>query len=357
MKVAIIGTGGIGLGYAALLHERGHQPVLWSPSGQGIAPFQGGAELVAGGALTARFRAEVAADPSVVGQTDAAVLAVPASGYRRVLEAVLPHVVAGSAFIISAHLSLACVQVARRLRERGVEAPVVAWGTTALMGRKTGPAAVEIGAIRQEVDLAVLPGSAADQAFALCVTLFGERFRLHGDVMAVQLGNLNPAVHLANALCNLTRIERGEDWSNYGGITPSVARLVEALDRERLALAAVCGVEVRSIHRHYELSFGFDPGHDLASMAAEVDRRRGGKPPGPKSLDTRFVTEDVPFGILPLVRIARRLGVPVPLHEAGIALFSALYGRDFARENDILSFDDLASVLPNSPGSPGPEHE
>ena len=57
---------------------------------------------------------------------------------------------------------------------------------------------------------------------------------------------------------------------------------------------------------------------------------------GPTTLDSRYVTEDVPFGLVPTIRLAALAGVPVPLHESGVRLMSALYGRDFAAENDIL---------------------
>jgi opine dehydrogenase len=338
MKVAILGTGGIGLGYCAFLHERGHRPILWSPSGAGTEPFRGGAELVAGGSLSSRFRPEVAADPAFVADAEAVIVAVPAYGYARVFDAVVPHLSAGAPVIISAHLSLAARHLAGRLAARGVAAPVLAWGTTALMGRKTGPASVEIGAIRDEVDVAAADPADAERGLAVCTDLFGERFRLHGDLLAIQLGNLNPPIHLANALCNLTRIERGEDWGNYDGITPAVGRLIEALDRERLTLAAACGVEVRSVERHYQLSFGFPPGQTVAEMAAEVHRRRRG-PPGPKRLDSRYISEDMPFGIVPLVAMGEARGVPMPLHAGGVALLGALCGRDFAAENDVFPFE------------------
>lgn len=346
MKVAILGTGGVGLGYAAFLHTVGHKPVLWSPSGRGVATFRDGNELVAEGALATRFTPATATDPGFVAEADAVVVAAPAYAYRAIFGAVLAHLRPEQPLIISAHLSLAAHYAARLLAARGVTVPVVAWGTTVLMGRKTGPSSVEIGGIRGEVDAAVVPTAQADAGLAACIELFGARFRRHANLMAVQLGNLNPPIHLAVALCNLTRIERGEAWSNYGGITQAVARLIEALDRERLDVAVACGMTVRSVEQHYQRSFGFAPGESLAAMAAEIDRRRGGKPPGPTTLDTRFVTEDVPFGIVPLIRIAAHLGVAVPLHEAGLAMISALYGRDFAAGNDILSDAELAAAIP-----------
>jgi opine dehydrogenase len=80
-------------------------------------------------------------------------------------------------------------------------------------------------------------------------------------------------------------------------------------------------------------------------MAAAIHRERNG-PPGPTSLDTRFVIEDTPFGLVPLVALARQAGIAVPLHEAGIVLFSALYGRDFRGENDLLPALDLEDLNP-----------
>ena len=160
--------------------------------------------------------------------------------------------------------------------------------------------------------------------------------------MAISLSNLNPQNHLAMALCNLTRIERAEDWGNYWGVSPAVGRLMEALDLERLAVAAAYGVSVRTIFDHFALSFGVARG-SVGEMAAAVDGR-GGAPLGPKSLETRYVTEDVPFGLVPTEMLAKAAGVAVPLHSGGIDLCSALYGRDFRGENDILPGLGLAGL-------------
>lgn len=93
---------------------------------------------------------------------------------------------------------------------------------------------------------------------------------------------------------------------------------------------------VRDVEEHYRISFGFEHGLSLTRMAAMVHEVRKG-PPGPTSTDTRFVTEDVPFGIVCIERLAREAGVPVPLHSAGIDLFCAIYDRDFRSENHLLA--------------------
>jgi opine dehydrogenase len=335
LAVAILGAGGIGRAMAALLHRRGHHPLIWSPSGRGTEGLRH-ADLQAEGALVERFPLPVAEGlAQALAQASIVLIALPANGHRRVMDAALPHLTAGHTVIVSAQLSLGAAYLAQELQARGIAATVAAWGTTLAMGRAVGPAGVQIGGLRGALEMAVLPAAAAQDTLALCQALFGDCFRLVPRLLSIALGNLNPPVHLANVLCNLTRVERGEPWANYHGITPAVSRLIEALDAERLALAAAHGLTPPPITAHFARSFDLPADLPLAEMAARVHARRGG-PPGPTSLETRYITEDVPFGIAEILFLAARRGLALPLHQAGLTLMDALCGRDFAAENDLL---------------------
>ncbi|MBK1657009.1 NAD/NADP-dependent octopine/nopaline dehydrogenase family protein [Paracraurococcus ruber] len=337
MRVAVLGGGAIGLGMAAFLAENGHRPVVWSRSG---AP----AVLEVAGALTGHVPLEVAPGPAAaVTQAEAVVLALPANHHRAVLDAVAPHLGAGQAVILSGHLSFGALYLARLLAARGVMLPIIALGTTVVTGRRTGPGAVRIGSIRAQVDLATLPVAQAEAGLALCRALCGDRFRLRDGLLAIALSNVNPQNHMGIALCNLTRMERSEDWRQNDNITDAVGRLLEALDAERLAIAGALGLGVRTLRQHFALSFHV-PEAPLGEMARAM-AARGDNPQAPATLDTRYVLEDVPFGLMPTARLGRLVGRPAPLHEAGIALLSALYGRDLAAANDLLpgiGFDDLS---------------
>ena len=336
MSVTILGAGGIGLSMAAVLLERGHAVKMWTPSGETTAPFRAGKPLVVDGILKGEFHptAATSAQDAVAG-AEVVLLAVPGNGHRAVIDAIAPHLSAGQVVVISSHCSLSALYLSQRLAARAIACPIAAWATTVVTGRRKAPGAVNMTTLRKEVDVATVPAGASAGAFEACRALFGDRFKLRDDLLAVSLSNLNPPVHMANSLCNLTRMERGEAWANYGCMTDAVGRLIEALDRERLALAASFGLTVRSIQDHMHLSFDLPRG-TVGEMAREQDKRRGGMPPGPTTLDHRYVTEDVPFGLVPLIAIARAAQVPVPLHESGVALLRALYGRDFAAENDLL---------------------
>jgi opine dehydrogenase len=341
-RVAVLGAGGIGCGAAALLSERGHVAVLWSPSGRGTAAFADGVKLQAEGKLTGAYRPIIAPDcASALRDADAVMLAVPGYGHRAVIDQVAANLRPGQPVIISSHMSFSALYLARQLASRGVTAPIAAWGTTVTTGRRLPGPAARVSNIRDQVDIAALPASGIAPMVALCQTLFGDRFVPREDLIAVSLSNVNPQNHLAMALCNFTRIEKAEHWANWGGLTPAVGRLIEALDVERLAVAGAFGVTVRTVRDHFHLSFGVPHGPvgDAGAILAARDTT-----PGPATLETRYITEDVPFGLVPSTVLARIAGVPMPLHEAGVAIFSALYARDFPAENDLLPALNLAGL-------------
>ena len=331
MRVAVLGMGPVALGSAALLLSRGHAPVFWSPRSADAATV----DLHAEGAL------QLAAPVSVAGRcaaaidgADAVLVAVPATAYHLVLRELAAVLQPGQPVLISGHLSFGAMYLAKLLAERGVAVPIVAWGTTVVSGRRTAPGCVRMSSIRSEVDIAALPVAAAAPMLDLCSRLFGDRFRVRAGLLAVALSNVNPQNHLAIALCNFTRIERGETWFQNTNITDAVGRLMEALDAERLAIAEAFGVKVRTLRQHFHMSF-HAPEAPLGEMARFL-AAAGNDPAAPTSLDTRYVLEDAPFGLYPTVLLGRLCGRPAPLHEAGLLTLSALYGRDLAMENDIV---------------------
>ena len=340
MRVAILGTGGIGLAAAALLRANGHDPVLWRPTAKDDGQLAG--QVQADGQLTGYYALTVARTcADAVAGADVVFLAVPANGHRAVMDAALPHLAAGQVVVISGHLSFGALYLSRGLSARGIRLPIVVWGTTVSTGRRTGPSTVHIGSIRAKVDIATVPAVDAEAGLSTCRALFGERFVPRQDMIAVALSNLNPQNHLAIALCNLTRMERGETWFQYANTTDAVGRLIEALDTERLAIADAFGVHVRTVREHFQLSFGLRPGA-IGAMARELAAR--GDSQAPATLESRYVLEDAPFGLHCTALLGQLVGRPAILHAAGLAMLSALYGRDLAGDNDLLPAIDFSGL-------------
>lgn len=335
MRVSILGAGAIAYGLAAFLAQSGHEPTLWSPSGQRTKALAAGALLKATGDIEATVPVRIARDcKDAVAGADVVIIALPVNGHKMVIDAAAPHLADGVPVIISSHGSFAALYLSKRLAERRIRLPIVVWGTTLLSGRQVGPAEVHVTTIRQKLDVATLPFSAQDQGYDLCTTLFGDRFVKRDGMLAIALSNLNPQNHLGIALLNLSRMEKAERWSQAGNVTPAVGRLIEALDAERLAIAAHFDIAVRTVEEHFSLSFHVPMG-TVSEMNQEMDRQgRGGF--GPATIESRYILEDVPFGLLTTVLLGKISGKPALLHESGVAIVSAAYGRDLRADNDIL---------------------
>jgi len=346
VKVAILGAGGVGLGMAALMSSKNIDVRLWAPSSTGVQTLLDGKPIVSTGVLEGEFRASVNLDMAkAIEGADAIFVAVPGNGHKTVIDLLAPHVRPDQLIAISSHMSLSALYLSRQLSHRDAVCPISAWATTAVAGRRTNPGEVHMASVRQHIVASTVRPEDNENAALVLTRIFGDVFEPASDVMAATLTNVNPATHLAVSLCNLTRMEYGEEWGSYRGISSAVGRLIERLDGERLSLASRFGLSVQTVQEHLHESFGLPLG-SVAEMAAEQDIRRNGAPTGPTTLEHRYVTEDVPFGIVPLVKFGKIAGVAMPLHDAGLALIGALYGRSFVAENDILPHLDIDNMNP-----------
>jgi len=171
-------------------------------------------------------------------------------------------------------------------------------------------------------------------------------------VFQTSLQNGNPVIHPAVTLLNAALLERtGGDFFFYEqGVTASVGRVMQAVDTERLAIAAALGVTIRS-----EPDVGVEQGYMTESNYTTGYSRAPGflgiKAPG--KLDSRYLTEDVGYSLVLFTDLARRLGVPTPTMDAIIDLTSVVLARDLRAEGartlrslgvDQLSTEQLLSL-------------
>jgi opine dehydrogenase len=342
MNVAIAGAGAVARAYAALLARDGHRVAMWSP--------RGGAEdvrnaVVAKGLVEGKFDVTLNPSPQSIESAEAVLVALPATAYAATFPDIARHLRSHQTVFVSGALSLAPLWLAELAAARGESPLVVASGTTVATAR-TIDGGVSVNTVRTRVSIASLPTNRSSDALAAMSALFGDRFDAAQDVLAVTLANINPVAHAAMAITNLTRIERAEAWPQYHFLTPSVARLVEAMDRERRAVAAAFGRDVLPIEAHFQRSFDV-PQSTLAEIAAELHRRRGG-PPGPTTLDTRFVLEDVPYGLVFNAALARIVNTDTSATDATVTLIATLYGRDFRAENPLIDALGLGAATRES---------
>ncbi len=348
--VAIVGAGPIGRATAAFLTHHGHRAALWSPSGKTTAPLRTASPdgrsgtLAYHGFLTGTAAVDLLDDLRQLADYEVILVALPGHAYPAVLPRIIPCLKNQHTVIVSGALSLVPLWLSERAAARGVRPAVAAWGTTLATARVTAAHSVQINTVRASFEVAALPTSAAGAVLDTCRALFGDRFTLADNILAAALLNVNPVAHAAEVLPNLTRIERREHWPLFHYLTPAAARICEAVDGERIAIARGFGIAVRSIEEHYHLSYHVPRG-TVAEMAEAIHAKYGG-PPGPVTLEHRYLLEDVPYGLVFYEALARVAGAAVPHISAAITLLSSAYGRDFRRDNPLLADLQIENTTP-----------
>lgn len=178
--------------------------------------------------------------------------------------------------------------------------------------------------------LAALPSRCTEEVLALITDVY-PGMEPASSVIQTSLQNANPVIHPAVTLANAARIEgTGGDFLFYEeGVTDSVGRLIEAVDRERIAIGAKLGLEILS-----DPGMGIRQGYMLADDYGSAYREAPGFQGicAQPQLDHRYLHEDVGYGLVFMSLLGKQVGVATPTMEAIIQLASVLMARDYARE-------------------------
>ena len=331
-SVAVIGAGAGGAAAVVELTLKGHEVRWWNRSAATIEPFRAAGGVRHEGVLGEGFvrPAAIAAGlADALDGADAALVCLPSLAHEAVANALAEAGVACPVVLNPGHTggALHAVEV---LRRRGVEPPpLVELSTLTYVARKPAPDTVRITGVAERVHAACLPGG--DEGLALARELYPAATPAR-DVIATSLSNVNLVLHTPGAILSAAWVEAtGGDFRFYvDAMTPGVARVIEALDRERLAVAWAYGHELPPLIEEMAAIGTASREHaragDVRAAIAAGEANRAIK--APDTLEHRYYAEDFGYGLVPLIELAAAAGVAVPLARALVEVACALTGTD-----------------------------
>lgn len=333
--VVVLGGGNTAFAVAAKLALEGHQVVLWEAPDQqaAIAPIQASRQirLTGTGGEGVATLAAVTTDPrEALAAGDILLAPVPSYAHRAFGEQIVPHLEARHLLALLPG-NLGSLAFARWLREAGrtpgVGGPLLAESDTApYVCRKLGPIHAHIWGVVPAMGIGVFPAERTAEAMSRLAPLFPGA-QAYPHTVAAGLGAMNPIVHPAGVLMNAGRIEysRGEFYFYEEGVSPGVVRVMEALDAERRAVGAVLGLDLLPVAEAFHAA-GFGPKGDL--WAAINGSRMLTALRAPGSLHTRWLSEDVPYGLRTWVELGEAFNVPMPIARSLVALGDTVMGTN-----------------------------
>ena len=155
------------------------------------------------------------------------------------------------------------------------------------------------------------------------------------NVLFTSLGNMACINHPAPTVLNITRVEEPGDFHYFKeGFTPSVGKVVEAMDRERQSIARKFGLELISIKEWLHVTYQVEGANVFEAMrnTPAYDNVLG-----PTSLNNRYIFEDLPTGLVPMTMLGKAVGVPTPTMDSIVSLLHAMTGVDYLSQGRTLA--------------------
>lgn len=179
----------------------------------------------------------------------------------------------------------------------------------------------------------------------------GYNFVATKNVVEAALHNPNLIVHTIGAFMSIPRIEytKGENYWMYKEVfTKSVWNMVKGLDTEKMNIMSKLGCS----RMPYVEACKYRNSLDDEKDAEEVffDYANNNSPSGPNIPDSRYITEDVPEGLVLMESLGKCLDIETPVCTSLINLSSLALGRDFRKEGrtiDRIGLEYFKEVLEN----------
>ena len=331
--IAVLGAGNGAHAFAGDLARRGFSVRLYNKFANEIADLQSARGVTLEGAVEGFGNLDLVTSDIAPVITGAQIIfvVVPAIAHSFMAEACAPHLSDGQIFVLNPGRTGGALEFRNVLRDLRVRATVaIAEAQTLLFTcRISGPARVRVTTIKREVPLAALPASDTAAVLARIAPLYPQ-FVPAADVLETGLDNIGAVFHPSTVLLSVSRIESGTPFEFYRDMTPGVAQFLEAIDEERVAVANAYDVKVQTACAWLERSYTGIRGNTLYERIKSNAAYAGIQ--APRTLDVRYVLEDVPTGLVPIAALGELAGLELPATRGIIHVASALYRRDFWRE-------------------------
>ena len=346
-KIAILGAGAGGYAMAAELSQLGYEVNLYEHPdvADNLKPIieKGGIDVITPNfkensgfvKITGKVTFDI---KEAVEGVNLIMLVTPAQFREHFIRLLAPYVENGQSIVVwQGYFS--ALQVANIFKDMGVKKDVNICETDSLIYacKKTGSNRVLVKGKKNKLLVAAFPSNRNENVLRDLKEIF-PKFTNAKNVLEASLNNIGLTLHPPSVLLNMYRVERKfypyfENigtlmYSNYD-VTPGMADVMEAIDAERVALGKKFDLRITTA-KEALLDYYGATGRNLYEALLNCKPYQIQVPP--TSIQHRFVTEEIPFGYVPLASLGDLIGVPTPTIKGMVAIACAAIKIDYWSE-------------------------
>ena len=348
LKVAVIGAGPGGQAIAAHMTLKGCSVNFYNRGKARLKPIiEKGCINILGAAEGTAYLNLVTNDiKKALDGVRLIVVCVPAFAHAEIANLCAPHLSTGQIVLLNPGRTCGAIEFANTLKELGNSEDVIIAETSTIMhtSRLVEQATVRVIALKRKVPVAAFPANKTGEVVEVLNKIFPQ-YKAASNVLETGLSNIGCILHPSPTLMNIGWIESPQTGFiyYYEGITPSVAQVLQILDTERLRVAEALGTEVPLARQWLDQAYGAK-GNTLYEALQHNKFYQDIK--APKTIQHRYIWEDVPTGLVPIASLAELLGVDAPGINEIIDLACLVCSYDFrifGRTVNKLGLDGMTS--------------
>ncbi|HEU5018911.1 MAG TPA: NAD/NADP octopine/nopaline dehydrogenase family protein [Pseudolabrys sp.] len=345
MKIAVLGGGNGSYAAAADFSDAGHEVRFWRRDHAALVP------VLEGGTIRLRDSQGVRdiriARPTVdiaeaVRGAELIVAPVPAFAQHDLALALAPHLESGQVIYLPPG-TFGSYLMTKVLREYGcrAEVAIAETGTLPWLTRKRGADEVAITTRATRLPTGVFPARLTDAALKVIATAFPAVIEPVDDALSAALMNAGPIIHPPLIIMNAGPIEHFDRWDIHKeGTQPSIRRVHDALDAERIALREALGYGPP----HFPLADHYNTSNWMYGKLAHDKLVDSGDWHEHLDLKThRYLREDIALGLAFLVSLSDWVGLRSPVAAGLLAIAGAACDNDFRKTGRTMETLGLAN--------------
>jgi len=311
MSVSIVGAGNCGCAFAADLARRGAAVLLYAhPDHRRHADtIRSNGCLDSAMQIEGRFHPTISSDmQDVVRFSKFIVITVPSYGHDAILTEL-------GGYDLGDHIVIAITGNFFALAARGrINARYILETSSSPYASRMQQGKVLVMGIKRVLPIAALPPELSQALRDEIGGIFPMPLEWRSNLLEIGMSCITGVIHPTPALMNTGWIEttRGDFYFYREGMSPSVTRVIETVDQERMAIARGFGFEPQTVlaimNGYYGRRFV-----DFSQFARETVEHNMTRMT-PTHMRDRFIVQDIPYVLVPWYE----LGVAVGIHSTAI---------------------------------------
>lgn len=355
MKVCILGGGNGAFAAAAHLGREGHRISIFSPFEEELDSIVKEGGITLEGCLGEDFVKGIQVCKQLaegIRNVDIVMVIVPAIFHAQYARLLAPLLEEGQILFLNPGHSGGALEVKQVLKEQDLEAKITLIETNTLtyITRKTGYNEVTIFKVNNNVLFSALPACETPAVSQKIKELY-PKLTAADSVLETSLANFNAVMHPPVMILNAASIERtkGDFYFYSQGTTPAVGKVIETLDKERMAIMKALGLSPTSfLDFFYHTGCTTKDAYESGSYYRVVkESPPNTKIKAPDNLMHRFLEEDIRCGLVPMAALGDLCKVDTPLMDVLITLATLINEKNYWEEGLNLKKLGLANMSTN----------